>query len=248
VTPERRLHLLGRLLGPDSPDGPILGTDRLCAVCADTTATNGASIALIHDGTSRGSLCASDPTSELLDDLQFTLGEGPGIDACRDGLPVAEPDLADPASPRWVAFTPPAVAAGARAVFGFPIRIGEVVLGALHLYRDRVGPLTDDQHADALVLADMAAELILLMQAGASPGELASELERGASLHAVVHQASGMVSVQLGTSVDHALVRLRAHAFRTSTPLVDVARRVVERALRFGPDGEVVTDERDHGA
>jgi hypothetical protein len=89
---------------------------------------------------------------------------------------VLEPDLADPATPRWVAFTPPAVAAGARAVFGFPLRVGGVRLGALNLYRDRPGPLRDGQHADALVMADVAARWVLDVQAGPPPGGLAKWL------------------------------------------------------------------------
>lgn len=57
------------------------------------------------------------------------------------------------------------MAAGVRAIFGFPRRVGAVRLGALNLYRDSPGDLTDDQHAFALVLADVAAEAILLLQA-----------------------------------------------------------------------------------
>ena len=214
---------------------PLLETARLCQVCAEMTASNGAGIMLFDGGVSLGSLCSSDSVSELIEELQFTLGEGPCIDASRDGRPVLEPDLASPETSRWIAFGPPAVAAGVRAVFGFPIRVGAAGLGALNLYRERSGPLTDEEHADALVLADIAAEVILLMQAEASPGELATELEAGANFHYVVHQASGMVSAQLDVSVDHALVRLRAHAFRTGTPLIDVARNVVDRSLRFDP-------------
>jgi hypothetical protein len=200
------------------------------------TATDGAGIMLFAGDVSLGSLCSTDRVSELIEDLQFTLGEGPCIDASRNGRPVLEPDLASPAHSRWMAFAPPVIAAGVRAVFGFPIRVGGAGLGALNLYRDRSGSLTDEQHADALVLADVAAEIILLMQADASPGELAAELEVGASFHYVVHQASGMVAAQLGVSVDHAMVRLRAHAFGTGTPLIDIARAVVGRTLRFDPD------------
>jgi hypothetical protein len=231
MAPERRLRILARLVGGGSP----LGTGQLCQVCADITESSGAGIMLFDNGLSRGSLCATDAVSGLIEDLQFTLGEGPCIDASRDGRPVLEPDLAEPATTRWVAFGPPAVAAGVRAVFGFPVRVGAVGIGALNLYRDRPGPLTDDQYADALVLADVAAEFILLVQAEASPGELAAELESGASFHYVVHQASGMVSAQLEVSVEQALVRLRAHAFLTGIPLTDVARNVVDRTLRFEP-------------
>jgi hypothetical protein len=235
---QRRLRILSRLVRPGQS---LLGTEWLCRVCADLTGTDGAGIMLFHDGVSHGALCASDSVSAFIEELQFTLGEGPCIDACRDDRPVLEPDLVCPAASRWIAFGPPAIEAGVRAVFGFPVRVGGAGLGALNLYRQRSGRLSEDQHADALVLADIAAEMILLMQADASPGELASELEAGASFHYVVHQASGMVSAQLDVSVEQALVRLRAHAFRTGTPLVEVARTVVARTLRFDPHDEIGT-------
>jgi len=68
------------------------------------------------------------------------------VDAYRQNAVVTEPDLADPVTRRWPAFTPSAVEAGVRAVFGFPMRVGSVRLGALNLYRDVPGPLTGEQH------------------------------------------------------------------------------------------------------
>jgi hypothetical protein len=149
---------------------------------------------------------------------------------------VAEPDLAEPAAWRWPAFTGPALDAGARAVFGFPLQVGAVRLGAMNLYRDRVGPLTDEQHADALVMADVAGQAVLVMQAHAPPGEIAAELEAGADFQYVVHQAAGMVAAQLDVSVGQALIRLRAYAFGNDRPLTQVATDVVARTLRFDAD------------
>jgi len=134
------------------------------------------------------------------------------------------------------------VAAGVRAVFGFPLQVGGVRLGALNLYRTRPGALGDEQHANALVMADVVAQAVLLLQANASPGEVSAELEAEADFQYVVHQAAGMVAVQLNITVAQALVRLRAHAFAADEPLADVARDVVTRALRF--DG---ADERGLG-
>jgi hypothetical protein len=227
---ERRLRILSRLVGDG---GSMPGTAQLCQVCAEITGSSGAGLMLVDKGLSRGSLCSTDDVSALVEDLQFTLGEGPCLDACREGRPILEPDLADPANQRWIAFAPAAVDAGVRAVFGFPVRVGAAGLGGLTLYRDRPGHLTDEQYADALVLADVAAEFVLLVQADATPGELAAELVDGSSFHYVVHQASGMVSAQLDVSVDQALVRLRAHAFRAGIPLLDISRSVVDRTLRF---------------
>ena len=76
---------------------------------------------------------------------------------------------------------------------------------------------------------------VLVLQAGAPPGTLASELEAAADFHYVAHQAAGMVAAQLDVSVGQALVRLRAYAFGNERALKDVADDVVARRLRFGP-------------
>jgi len=179
-------------------------------------------------------LCATDEVSQLIEELQYSLGEGPCVDAHHQDKVVAEPDLADPVTRRWPAFTPPALQAGVRAVFGFPLRVGTVRLGALNLYRDLPGPLTGDQHADALVVADVAARWVLEAQAGAPPDTVAGELEAGADFHFAVHNAAGMVSVQEDISVTEALIRLRAFAFSSDRLLADVAEDVIARRLRLG--------------
>lgn len=187
----------------------------------------------MSDGGPRGSLCTTDAASGLIEELQYTLGEGPSLDVYRQDRAVVEPDLAAPLIPRWPAFSGPAVDSGVRAVFSFPIRVGAVRLGALHLHRDRPGPLTNEQHADSLVTAQILAEAILALQAKAEPGELAQTLETDGDFHYVAHQASGMVAVQLGISVEEASVRLRAYAFGTGTSIAEVADAVVQRHLRF---------------
>lgn len=194
---------------------------------------SGAGLMLMSGDVPSGPVCTSNRVSAIVEQLQFDLGEGPCIDAYRQDLPVLEPDLANPDTPRWVGFSGPAVEAGVRAIFGFPLQVGAVRLGALNLYRDRPGPLSDGQHADALVMADVAAQAILVLQANAPAGTLAIELEAGAEFQYVVHQATGMVAAQLGVSVGQALIRLRAYSFGNDRPLTEVARAVVGRRLRF---------------
>lgn len=213
-----------------------IATSRLCEVCAEATGMSGAGLMLMAGDSPLGSVCSTNEVSQLVERLQLDLGEGPCVDAYHHDRPVLEPDLAAPVSPRWVGFTGPAVDAGVRAVFGFPLRVGVARLGAMNLYSDRAGALSDDQHADALVVADVAAQTLLMLQAGAPPGRLAAELEMGADFEAVVHQASGMVAAQLDVDVGEALVRLRAHAFGADRPVKDVAADVVDRVLRFDGD------------
>ncbi|HTN80340.1 MAG TPA: GAF and ANTAR domain-containing protein [Acidimicrobiales bacterium] len=226
---DRRERIVARLIGSE----PGAETARLCRVCAEVTGMTGAGIMLMSGDIAHGSLCTTDGVSALIEQLQYDLGEGPCVDAYQLDRPVLEPDLADPAEPRWLAFTGPALAAGARAVFGFPLHVGAARLGALNLYSDRAGSLGGEQHADALVMAEVAAQTVLLLQADAPPGLVAAELEAGADFQLVVHQAAGMVSVQLGITVAQALVRLRAYAFGNDRALTDVARDVVARSLRF---------------
>ena len=227
---DRLLRILAQL---DAGDGAEPGAGRLCEVCADVVAMTGAGIMLMSGDIQRGSVCSSNEVSALIEELQFTLGEGPCVDAYRTDRPVLEPDLANTVAPRWLAFTPPAVAAGARAIFGFPLQVGAIRLGALNLYRDRPGALGGAQHADALVMAGVAARAVLAMQANAPPGALGADLEAGSDFRFVVHQASGMVAAQLEVSVTEALVRLRAYAFANGRLVTDVAEDVVARRLRL---------------
>ena len=207
---------------------------RLCGACPGIVGVNGAGVMLMSGDIPRGSLCTTDEVSQLIEELQYTLGEGPCVDAYQQDKVVAEPDLADPVTRRWPAFTPPALQAGVRAIFGFPLRVGTVHLGALNLYRDLPGPLTGDQHADALVVADVAARWVLEAQAGAPVDMVAEELEVSADFHFAVHNAAGIVSVQEGISVTEALIRLRAFAFSSDRLLADVAQDVIARRLRLG--------------
>lgn len=233
---ERLLRILARLSLGDTTD---LETIRLCEVSAEITGTTGAGVMLMSDDMALGSVCTTDDVSTRIEDLQYTMGEGPCVDAYRESRPVLEPDLAHPAISRWPAFTGPALDAGARAVFGFPLRIGAVRLGALNLYRHRPEPLTDDQHADALAMAEVTARAVLALQADARPGRLAAAFDEGADFRYVVHQASGMVAAQLNISVGQALIRLRAHAFGNDRDLTGVAGDVVARRLRFDAPRDV---------
>jgi hypothetical protein len=119
------------------------------------------------------------------------------------------------------------------------MRVGAIRLGALNLYRDAAGPLEVEAHADALVLADVAARAVLAMQARALPDSLALALEASAEFRLVVHQASGMAAVQLGVSVTEALVRLRAYAFAHDRKLSEVADDLVARRLHFDHEGDL---------
>ena len=193
---QRRGRLVSLLVGGANE---AFGTKRLCQFCAEVTAMSGASITLMGNGSPLTSLCTTNLMSERIEQLQYDLDEGPCIDAYRQDRPVIEPDLGGQRTPRWLAFSPAAIEAGARAVFGFPLRVGAVRLGALNLYRDQPGPLNDDEHADALVMADIAAEAALVLQASAARARSRPSARRAPGLP-VVPQSPGVAAMLAGTS------------------------------------------------
>lgn len=189
----------------------------------------------IADSTTTGATYTSSVKVDVLEELQFTLGIGPGTDAYNHGIPIIQTDLAVDAPARWVGFTGPAVDAGVRAAFSFPLQVGAARIGALTVYRNDPGALDDDRYKDAVVLTGVITGAILAMQAGAADGLLGAGMGDGGSFHSEVHQASGIVAVQLDIGVGDALVRLRAHAFAETKTVSAVAADVVARRLQFEP-------------
>ena len=99
----------------------------------------------------------TDPVAEALEHLQFTLGEGPCLDAFRTGEVVKTGPLDDErAEARWPQFAPQAAAAGFDSVFAIPMRLRDTVLGSLNLFRIGPGEASDTDIAAARALADLA--------------------------------------------------------------------------------------------
>ena len=208
----------------------------LCVSSAEVAGVDGAGVMLILHGRALGTVCSSDPVADAIEEIQFSLGEGPCLDAFATRAPILIPDLAASDVVRWPGFREGALAAGVHAAFGFPILVGSVCIGALNLYQRRSGALSDEQFADALAAAHVAAWTVLGWQSVAGEGSLARQLEHLPANRAVVHQAVGMVSVQLAVTVDDALAVMRAYSFANNRPIGDVATEVVHRELRFGEE------------
>ncbi|MFI0259529.1 ANTAR domain-containing protein [Streptomyces sp. NPDC017056] len=174
----------------------------------------------------------ADPLGPVLDDLQYTLGEGPTLDAATTGGTVTETDLSAAPAGRWPLFTPAACDLTARAVIAEPLRLGVATAGILTGYRTTPGPFPTGQRQDFTRFARIALDLLL----HTPPLSLTTGSD-GPDLHrAPVHQAAGILSVHLDVSIDEALLRLRAHAWRYDLPLLHVARALITGRLHLDPD------------
>jgi hypothetical protein len=207
----------------------------LCGACVDVLAVAGAGITVMTGGQA-GPVCVSSPRMAALEDLQFTMGEGPCQDAFRSGRPVHAPRLDLSVFARWPSFVDLAYETGIGAVFAYPLSSNGSKVGVLTLYQDDEGELSALQHGDSMALAEVITETVLSLQDAAPAGVLASGLEEAVAYRAEIHQASGMAAIQLQIPVAEALLRIRAHAFAHGQPVRVIAADIVGRGLRLADD------------
>ena len=212
---------------------------QLCVACAEALSVSGVGMALMTQDGHGGVVAATDGPAKVMEDLQLGLGEGPCVDAFRGNRPVLQPDLARTAVARWPGFGPAVLEGGIAAIFAFPLQVGAIRLGVLDLYRSTSGDLDEEQLSHALAFADAAVAVLLHLQSKTGPDhavhpQLSSPVENSP----VIHQATGMITVQASTTLADALMLLQGRAYAAERSVVDMARAVVARQLRFAPEDD----------
>ena len=222
----------------DSREGLTL-PELLCEACERDVPVTGVGLALMTPDGHQGVVAATDGPARVMEDAQFSLGEGPCLAASREGRPVLEPDLARTATARWPGFAPAVLEAGIAAIFAFPLQVGAIRLGVLDLYRATPGSLDDDQLATALAYAGAAVVVLMHLQSQMTPGQgLHPQLVGPMDNRAEVHQATGIITVQAAVGVTEAFLLLRASAYANDRSVFETARDVVARKLRFPPEDD----------
>lgn len=225
----------------------FVGLGAICDTAARLTGVDGAAVAVLS-GTVRELVHATDALAQQIDELQFTVGEGPCLDAYaqnRDELwPAVEaPQFAE----RWPLFTAEVAPLGVAAVFAFPVSGASRPMGILELYRRTPGALAQGELESARTCTTAISHRLetnwqsqVRRSGNAQAAIEAVGLHDGASPHvddrftrAQVHIAAGMVAVQLKVSTHDGMTRLRAHAYAERRSVVAVAADVVSRKLSF---------------
>lgn len=232
---DRRARLWTEIV--DHAGGETITMAHVCAVAVIAAAVDGAAVTTMLKDTPREIVHASAPLAMEMAELSVTLGEGPEADLSADGPALVGDFAADGPQARWPLYASAAVEAGVHALFAFPLRVGGASVGVMCLHRAAPGRLDREQLADSLVLADTVLALLLDIGRQPEPRLDVRWSEQAGPHHPEVHQATGMITVQLGVTTAVALVRLRAHAFAHDRRLSDVAKDVVARRLRFGEGG-----------
>jgi hypothetical protein len=218
-----------------------MAADQLCHACVDLLEVDGASLSVIHAGSSPATVGASGDLSRRLDELQFSLGEGPCLDSVRHGEPVLVADLDDHPEQRWPALRSALLDSGINAVFALPVRVATDHIGALDLFRRERGSLTDGELAGGLLAAELAAVPLLdslsVEVDWYGGGHTDDGWEQLDSLERTeVYQATGMLVSAQNVRATDALIRLRTYAAAHGMTASEVAWAIVERRLPLDSD------------
>ena len=234
--PDRQSDVLARVLALVEPapaeeaelDGDGAHLNRVCQAAVSGLGMSGAAVTLRSVNGSEAIVAAVDGDGRASAELEFGLGEGPTGDAFRLGHPVLAPDLGDPRESRWVSFAAASVEAGVSAIFAFPLAFGAARFGVLTMFKESPGRL-DRQTTDVcLALAEAATHGLLNSVDGRHTGSIDPELTDQLEFRTEIHQAQGMLMVALRTDLTDALARMRAHAYATERPLLEVATDILD--------------------
>lgn len=221
--------------------GVATGMSLLCEAAAEHLHVTAVAVSVPGALPSAQTVGVAGALARPLEEVQVILGEGPSFDGLRAGTSVLVEDLTTSQhQARWPLYAPLATEHGVRAQFVFPMQVGAARFGVLVLYLERAGGLWATESGDARVFAEVALSWLIDDVANGQPGDFAEPRPRQPFLddRAEIHQATGMVSIQLGVSLSTALLRIRARAFAEDCLLSELSAAVVARTIRFHPEND----------
>lgn len=190
---------------------------------AEACGTGSAALTLVSAASEQLTVAASDEHARAAQELEFLLGEGPARDAAAEVRPITAAGAA--LAHRWPGYGPAVTELGIDKVAAVPLSLSGACVGALAVFDPAPGLVGTDSFIE---IAEALTRSMILGPDGEP------DLYGAANLRAQVHQAAGMVSVQLDCPVADALELIKAHAFAEGVSARSVAERVLNGELRLG--------------
>ena len=219
---ETYAELYGLLLG--DPDAHRFLAD-IAAVAARGVAPPSSVGVTFQRGGVAATVGASDSIAARADEAQYAAGEGPCLQALRDGCAVEVPDVE--AESRWPFFREEAAALGVRSSLSMPLVIDSTTVGALNIYATR--PRAFEGHGErGRRFAEQASGALTVVVRQDDQVRLNHQLRQALQSRTVIAQAVGIVMREQGCSAEVALDRLRRRSQDRNVKLHDVAAELVE--------------------
>ena len=195
---------------------------------------DGAGVTLLRphgDGNEVEAVAASHEFVAEIDKIQYvTLNEGPCITAALERRTVRSGSLGG--DDQWARFGPRVGRLGVHSVLSLPLLLPSQVVGAINVYA-RAKDAFDDRAAGlGEAFAHPAAVAVHNAQVLTRALELTAHLQAGLQNRPIIDQAIGLIRGRSGVSAEEALDRLRAISHDEHRKLNEVARQMVDQAVR----------------
>lgn len=206
--------------------------DRLCQSTVEfVDGCDHASIMLRRNGRVQ-TVGASDDLAREIDALERAMNQGPCLDAMDDSEPDQHicPDLTSGSS-RWPELAVTVLErTPVRGMAGFRIRQDGQKVGALNVFSDTAGALTQDSLDQAIMLTAFASVTL----AALDRGEEATTLRRGLESNREIGKAIGLLMAMHDIDDDQAFQMLSKVSQEMNVKLAQVATQVLDHHRRNG--------------
>lgn len=179
-------------------------------------------ISTIHSGGKVRTEAATGDLVHQLDDLQYSLGEGPCVETLREAQVVSAPRIRD--DHRWPRYVPRAVALGLRSQLAVRLYLDETgAMGGLNLY----STTSDDVDPDTEDVADLFATHAAIALGHARERET---LNQALQSRTTIGQAIGILMERYSMNDDRAFAFLVRASSHSNLKLRDIAQELVDQA------------------
>ncbi|GAA2002108.1 GAF and ANTAR domain-containing protein [Nakamurella flavida] len=163
-----------------------------------------------------------------IDDIQYSIGQGPCISAAATGTAMRSGSLGG--DPRWPRFGPRAGRLGVHSVLSLPLSTPSGVVGAMNVYAHAKDAF--DERAEQLgeMFSVPAAISVLNAQILAQSQRLATQLQAALVSRPAIDQAVGILISRSGDTAEEAFLRLRQMSQNQHVKLTVVGQQIVAEA------------------
>lgn len=167
------------------------------------------------------------------DELQYGAGQGPCLQAMREGKLVHVPNLLE--ETRWPVYRDHALQEGIRSSLSVPLMVQGASTGAINMYGLQPHRFSPAQVNQARLFAGQVAITLTVVLTQASKTEISEQMQRALLSRAVIDQAMGVVMATRRCSAAEAFAALRELSQRSNRRMADVAATLITTTTGHPP-------------